>query len=214
KTVGITIPCVVGPYASVSCTASLLASTVRISPSLAGGYARNGDDAARFADRFGAIESIVTSGGNRDSGLVETNLRDDRFLPFEGCGAIGTWRLQLPSEFPQFDRGTISDAIVHVRYTAREGGAQLREAAVAHLASTLAAENEAAPTLLLSIRSDYPGEWQRFLAGDPLTIPVARNRFSYIAQGRTIAVQSMALVSLDAAAPVPAAVSASEVGLD
>ena len=88
------------------------------------------------------------------------------------------------------------------------------EAAVAHLASTLAAENEAAPTLLLSIRSDYPGEWQRFLAGDPLTIPVARNRFSYIAQGRTIAVQSMALVSLDAAAPVPAAVSASEVGLD
>ena len=32
KTVSVSLPCVVGPYASVNCTASLLSSSVRIAP--------------------------------------------------------------------------------------------------------------------------------------------------------------------------------------
>ena len=31
-------------------------------------------------------------------------------LPFEGSGAIGQWRLELPVTIRQFDYGTISDA--------------------------------------------------------------------------------------------------------
>ena len=33
-----------------------------------------------------------------DSGLFEPNLRDERYLPFEGCGAISSWCLELPKE--------------------------------------------------------------------------------------------------------------------
>lgn len=214
KTVSISLPCVAGPYASVNCTASLLSSSVRIASHLPGGYGRNGEDTTRFVDSFGSIHSVVTSGASNDSGMFETNLRDERYLPFEGSGAIARWRLELPGEFRQFDYGTIADAIIHVRYTAREGGAPLREAAMESLAATLAAANQAAPVVLLSLRNDYPGEWHRFLSGDPLAISIGRNRFSYITQGRTIGVQSIALVTLTDAPPVPVAVSPQEMGLD
>ena len=185
----------IGPYASVNCTASLLNSSVRTSPILAGGYARAGEDAARFVDYFGAIQSVVTSSGSTDAGMFETNLRDERYLPFEGSGAIGRWRLELPSEFRQFDYTTISDVILHLRYTAREGGTQLRQAAVGNLSAVLGATNErltphdAGPVLLLSLRNDYPGEWHRFVNGEPLSLAFGRDRFSYIARGIPIEVR-------------------------
>jgi Tc toxin complex TcA C-terminal TcB-binding domain len=115
---------VVGPYASVNCTLSLQASSVRTSPLLANGvYGRDPtQDDIRFVDYFGATDVVVTSGASNDSGMFETNLHDERFLPFEGAGAISTWILTLPSELRAFDYSTISDVIVHVRYTAREAG--------------------------------------------------------------------------------------------
>jgi len=41
----------------------------------------------RFVDYFGATDPIVTSAGTNDSGMFETMLTGDRFLPFEGAGA-------------------------------------------------------------------------------------------------------------------------------
>jgi hypothetical protein len=41
-------------------------------------------DDVRFVDYFGAADTIVTSGGTNDSGMFETNLRDERFLPSKG----------------------------------------------------------------------------------------------------------------------------------
>jgi hypothetical protein len=221
KTVSISIPSVVGPYASVNCTASLLSSSVRTSPLLAGGYARAGEDASRFVDYFGAIQAVVTSTGNADSGLFELNLRDERYLPFEGSGAIGTWRFELPTEFRQFDYTTISDVILHLRYTARDGGTQLRQAAIGHLSAVLGATNQpdpdapddSGPVLLLSLRNDFAGEWHRFINGDALSLSFGRNRFPYIAQGRPIEVRAIGIVALTGAAPVPTALSAQQLGL-
>jgi hypothetical protein len=40
-----------------------------------------------------------------DSGVFELNFRDERYLPFEGAGAINsTWTLDLPSQV----RGSIT----------------------------------------------------------------------------------------------------------
>jgi len=83
---------------------------------------------ARFADNVGAIESIVTSNAQNDSGLFELNLRDERYLPFEGAGAIDEWHLELPKEFKQFDYDRISDVVLHLKYAAscfRSGGIAL-----------------------------------------------------------------------------------------
>ena len=102
------------------------------------GYARAGAEDSRFSDYFGSMQSIVTSTGQNDSGLFETNLRDERFLPFELSGAISEWQLELPAnpskdDPRQFDYDTIADVILHLRYTAREGGGLLRNGAVANL---------------------------------------------------------------------------------
>ena len=122
KSVALSIPSVVGPYISVNCTLSLLRSSPRKSPlSRDGEYARQGSGDDRFVDYIGSVQSIVTSGASNDSGLFETNLRDERFLPFEGVGAESTWKLDLPKDSPALDYATISDVILHIRYIARQG---------------------------------------------------------------------------------------------
>jgi hypothetical protein len=172
RSVGLSIPCVVGPYASVNATLTLAGSSVRTSPALReGAYPRDGDDTERFSDHFGGVQSVVTSSGNQDTGLFETNLRDERYLPFEGAGAISRWRLELPAALPQFDHDTISDVVLHLRYTAREGGVPLRAAAEAHLRERVRQAAAAGSVRLLSMRHEFPTEWARFTGAtlDPQT---------------------------------------------
>jgi hypothetical protein len=167
KSVALSIPSVVGPYASVNCTLGLQASSLRISPLLANGtYGRDtSQDDARFTDYFGATDVIVTSGAANDSGLFETNLHDERFLPFEGAGAISTWTLTLPSDLRPFDYTTISDVIVHLRYTAREAGNPLGTQATAELKKIFADVKKSPQTLLLCLKYDFPTEWAAYVNG-------------------------------------------------
>src|SRR5207344_2132517 len=124
---------VTGPYSSVRLTLTLVGSSIRTTADATSAYARTGDDDARFRDDVVGIQSIVTSRAQDDAGLFETNLRDERYLPFEGAGAISEWRLELPTQFRQFDYETIADVILHLRYTARQGGEPLRAATEAEL---------------------------------------------------------------------------------
>ncbi|AKU92350.1 insecticidal toxin protein [Vulgatibacter incomptus] len=173
KTVGVSIPCVSGPYASVNCTLSLLKSRIRKTPILKdGAYARDGAEDDRFEDYLGSVQSIVTSSAQNDGGLFETNLRDERYLPFENSGADSEWQLELPGnptkgDPVQFDFETISDVILHVRYTAREGGSLLRDKAVSNLKELIAASSAAGSVRLFSIRDEFPSEWARFQAQVP-----------------------------------------------
>jgi hypothetical protein len=196
---------VTGPYASVSAKLTLQRSAVRTSPALsAGGYARDADDTERFSDHFGRVQSVVSSSGNQDAGLFEVNLRDERYLPFEGSGAVSSWQLQLPADLPQFDHDTISDVVLHVRYTAREGGAPLRSAAAAHVRQRAAEAAAAGSLRLLSVRHEFPTEWARFNAvalGGPtqeaaLTITLREEHYPFWA-GRLspIALHGVALLA-------------------
>ena len=100
---------------SISLEGCDAAATPEKSPlSAEGEYLRQGSEDTRFVDYFGTIQSIVTSSGSNDTGMFETNLRDERFLPFEGAGAESTWKLELPATFRQFDYDTVSDVILHL----------------------------------------------------------------------------------------------------
>ena len=166
KTIAVTLPCVTGPYVPVRCTLTLLRSEVRTSADPGPPYARKSDD-SRFCDDPVALQSIVTSRAQEDSGLFETNLGDERYLPFEGAGTISEWRIMLPKQFAQFDYNTISDLILHIRYTAREGGDILRQAAVGELQSAFneALLGEARTGLfgLFSAKHEFSTELHRFL---------------------------------------------------
>jgi hypothetical protein len=68
--------------------------------------------------------AIATSTGLNDAGLFELNFRDERYLPFEGSGAVDSvWRLELPAQLRAFDYDTISDVVLQIGYTALDDGA-------------------------------------------------------------------------------------------
>lgn len=186
KSVGLTIPCVTGPYTSVNCTLTLVLNSVR-TQSTGSHYARDEmEDDPRFTDSVGVIQSIVTSSGQNDSGLFETNLRDESYLPFEGAGVISRWRIELPNEFRQFDYDTISDVVIHVRYTSRSGGDLLKQQALGEIQDAIngivKAEQEQGLARLFSVRNEFSNEWHSFLhpstdAGDQtLTLSIDKNR--------------------------------------
>ena len=220
KSVSVSIPCVVGPYANVNCKLTLLKSEIRHDKILKDGnrYLRDTDqgnpiDDDRFIDYFGASEAIVTSTGNADSGMFETQLRDERFLPFESSGVISSWRLELPGEYPQFDYSTISDVILSIRYTAREGGDELRNAATTAIGTLLTpppvatttqptattAEPKPKPLLfsvVLSCRSDFPTEWAHAGTSSDLVIPITRNLLPYWMDAAKLVVRKVLVADL------------------
>jgi hypothetical protein len=101
--------------------------------------------------------------------VFELNFRDERFLPFEGAGAQGDWEIALPRGTNGFDVATISDAILHVRYTARDGGAVF---AGAVKAQTLAAPPaERVRRHLISVRTEFPEAWAQFLGPQQPSTP-------------------------------------------
>src|SRR5690606_33416433 len=79
-------------------------------------------DGQPVVETGGATQSIATSTGLSDAGLFEANLRDERYLPFEGKGAVSNWKIDLPKTLKSFDYGAIADVVLELQYTAREGG--------------------------------------------------------------------------------------------
>jgi hypothetical protein len=128
KRVAIAIACVSGPYTTINCTLTLLSSKVRIRGDSAPRYREQPRD-PRFQYDSVAVQSVATSTGQNDSGVFELNFQDERYLPFEGGGAISRWRIDLPKETNAFDFTTISDIVLELDYTARQGGGSLGKAA-------------------------------------------------------------------------------------
>lgn len=203
KSVAVTIPCVVGSYTSVNCTLTLLRSSIRKNALLKdGNYPREGTEDDRFIDSFGNLQSIVTSTGQSDSGLFETNLRDDRYLPFEGLGTISEWKLELPANPSkgdplQFDYNTITDVILHLRYTARDGGALLKNGAIVYLKEQIDAAQTIGSVRLFSLRHEFPSEWAKLknvkIEGEtktaPLTLDLRSEHYPFWSQGRLEAIK-------------------------
>jgi hypothetical protein len=167
KTVSLTIPCIAGPYVGVHATATLLGSTIRMTD----------DPAVNPVQHTGAVEAIATSTGQNDSGLFEVNLHDERYLPFEGHGAAGRWQITLDLNANRFDFSTISDVLLNVSYTSRQGGDDLRQAALA----ALPAMQQVA---FFDAAHDFSDDWYRFLhpaddaPGNALAFDLT-NRFAY-----------------------------------
>jgi hypothetical protein len=208
KSVALSLPSVVGPYTGVHCTLSLLKSSIRKS-AVGATYAREGVEDSRFADFLGGMQSVVTSTGTNDSGIFETNLRDDRFLPFEGGGAISTWKLELPKDHRTFDYATIADVILHVRYTARQGVDRTK--VKSSLDAIFKEQSESKLGLLFSLRHDFPQEWAAFVTGtQPFKVTLRKDYFPYMTQGKNVtidgvkisAIENGAVVTADGALPV------------
>ncbi|MEB8338473.1 Tc toxin subunit A-related protein [Streptomyces endophyticus] len=198
NSVALSVLGVAGRHTSVNCTLTLLRSTVRVDPDPRGGYPRTGPGDTRFVDDLAAAQSIVTSRGTEDPGLFESQGgTDERYLPFEGYGAISRWRLELPSEFRQFDYATITDAVIHLRYTARDGGRRLADAVRSAQRTDLgklmaSADGRGGFTRALSLRHEF-ADWYRLTAatGDrEITLEIA-DRFPFLLRDGTLTIDEV-----------------------
>ncbi|WAK02308.1 neuraminidase-like domain-containing protein [Methylobacter sp. YRD-M1] len=203
KSVSLTIPAVIGPYNGINCTLTLLRDKTRVKSTQTESYTeRDGEEDDRFLTSWTRMQAIATSSGQNDSGLFELNFRDERYLPFEGAGVMSQWRIELPRDFRQFDYDTISDVILHIKYTARDGGVPLRDAAIANLKQQLQSEEGKPQTRLFSLRHEFPSEWQRLQkvadasGNHSQAFSLAKHRFPFMFQGRKIIVNSIDLFGI------------------
>ncbi len=212
KSVSFSIPAVAGPYTNISCTLSLTKNSMRTDGKATGAasYPRKKNSAKlpaddnRFRDNVAAIQSLAISSAQNDSGLFELNFRDERYLPFEGAGAISTWHIQLPTVFRQYDYSTITDVIMHLKYTARDGGDTLKSDAETSLQTSITqimtSPGHTGLYRMFSARQDYPTQWYNFLnpavAGtDQMMELDLTNRFPYFTKGKTLKIKKVELIA-------------------
>ena len=183
KSVSITIPCIVGPYTSINCTLRQLSNEIRL-VNTAGVYPRIQDGDKRFMVNFASAQSVATSNGQNDSGLFELNFRDERYLPFEGSGAISRWKLEMETEFRQFDYDTISDVILTINYTARDGGETLKSLARDHLhtfahALSGVGEDQGGFYRAFNLKQEFPNSWNKLKTEGNAIFNIRRNSLPY-----------------------------------
>ncbi|KAF4621569.1 hypothetical protein G7Y89_g14518 [Cudoniella acicularis] len=214
RNVSLTIPCVIGPYTGIHCRLELLNSRIRVNSTLSPSVSRcrpdcSGQDCGyeiqltsdpRFVQQFGAYESIATSSGQSDTGLFEINFNDERYLPFEFSGAVSRWRIELPAETNQFELNTLTDVVMTLNYTSRDGGQALRIAANEKAQRHLPGEGWS----FFDVRYQFPDAWNMFHrslkkrkhAGSEPTLQLQfnRNMFPFLNGHREISIVRIQLL--------------------
>jgi hypothetical protein len=208
KSVSLTIASTADEVRSVNCKFTLLNNRVRISTDTSGGYAYQGIEDLRFKHEPIGIKSIATSHAQNDGGLFDIDFGDDRYLPFEGGGVISSWRLELPTQFHQFDYDSISEVVLHFAYTAREGGDTFKtdvnnelQDGLNKIADILADANTGL-TRILSARNEFVANYESFMLPDTLaseqvlSMPLSRGSFPFMFNDKNIRINSVDVVLL------------------
>jgi Tc toxin complex TcA C-terminal TcB-binding domain len=97
-----------------------------------------------------------------------------------------TWNLDLPNptDYPAFDYAAISDVILHIRFTTRQG---IDATTVSKALKDAFPPDETNLALLFSLPHDFPTEWSAFAnrAGvDPFAATIRRDYFPYFTQAK------------------------------
>ena len=167
-----------GKFDNVRATLTLVANRVRVNTETSNGYAENPVSSdPRFLYNYAAVPQKIALGNAQDDpGLFITtiagNIADQRYVPFENAGAISSWHLEMPQANNDIDLSTVGDVVLHLFYTALDGGGAFQQAVEASNAANLptsgiklfSAQNDfgaASPT----VDVPYPlTPWQAFLS--------------------------------------------------
>ena len=130
-------------------------------------------DDDRFTTVNVPITSIAVSTGQNDAGVFELNFRDERYLPFEGAGAISKWRARTAR--PNSGNSTTTPSptsIMQLRYTAIDGGDKLGRDRRRNRCSppSRPSRTSAATEGLFAafdVRHEFPDEWYKATHNTP-----------------------------------------------
>ncbi|MCJ8280894.1 MAG: hypothetical protein MJK14_13670, partial [Rivularia sp. ALOHA_DT_140] len=120
----------------------------------------------------------------------------------EGSGAVSSWNLSLPKNFPQFDYQTINDVIIHISYTAEEDelfrnrvedlNAKLEGTILNYFSNT-----NNSVTRVFSLRQDFFSAFNQLLhkpINTPVKIQITDKYMPIFLRGRNIQVTKAVLV--------------------
>ena len=205
-----------GKFDNIKATLTLVANQVRVSTDTTSGYAESpvGSD-PRFVYNYAAnAQKIAMGNAQDDPGLFENQIHyqitDLRYLPFENAGAISSWHLEMPQINNEVDLSTVGDVVIHLYYTALDGGVPFQQAVQANNAANLptsgikvfSAQNDfSAPSPTAS--NPYPlTPWQAFQAtavapaNQTLTLSISPLKFPAWTRGKTISVTSITVLAV------------------
>ncbi|BET28001.1 hypothetical protein wCauATS_02030 [Wolbachia pipientis] len=165
KDIKITVPAVVGPYENVHASLQQTSNQVVLKSDgainaikyLVNPSEEEQPETDLLRVNWKPNQEIAISKADQDSGLFELSFGDERYLPFEGTGAVSTWELSLPQATNRFDISTISDVIIHLDYTALNGG-EILSRQVKNLDQIKYYQG----TLVVNLSAVYPEEWNKF----------------------------------------------------
>ena len=127
KAISLSIPAIVGPYENIKAVLRQTFDQTLIKPELTAlkcllGLSQEEPGTDVLRKQWRQQEQIALSTGVNDFGMFEINFRDERYLPFEGTGVVSDWELEMPKMSNRINFDTITDVIIHLKYTARYDG--------------------------------------------------------------------------------------------
>ena len=107
----------------------------------------------------------------KNNGLFELRFDDDRYLPFEGTGAVSNWRLTLNGKKGSYNVKQLNDVVINLKFTALQGGAAFATAVKGLLKPYQTA-------IFFDMAREFPTEWNAFISdGADLRVTMTREMF-------------------------------------
>jgi len=160
KSLSISIPAVIGPYQTFKATLTQTGHKTLLAPDPTGVQYLLGTEATMpesIRADWRANQQIAISTGVEDSGMFQLNFNDSRYLPFEGTGAVSTWKLEMPKATNPIDFDTISDVIIHLRYMCKADNGKFKQDVMG-----LSAITQYQGVRLFSLAHEFSVQWNAF----------------------------------------------------
>lgn len=119
----------------------------------------------------------------KNNGMFELRFDTDHYLPFEGTGAVSTWRLELKGKHGHTLVKDLVDLVINVKFTAVSGGKVFADEVRGML--------KPYPTVhYLDLNYDFHDEWLDFLDSDSdeLSLDLSRALFPNMASGKILSI--------------------------
>ncbi|MDO7174039.1 neuraminidase-like domain-containing protein [Mariniflexile sp. AS56] len=198
KSARLTIPCITGPYSNVSAVMTLKESHIRKEAKLPNSEGSEIDSGLTLVPPS-RTTSVATSTAQNDSGVFRLDFRDERYMPFEGAGAVeSTWQIELPKTFRPFDYSTINDCILHISYTA-EYDTSFRESVEEKegLLDNLLKSDDFSLPRVFSLRQEFSQAFHQLLHSSlntEVSLELSEKHFPLFVQGKQLAIISAELI--------------------
>lgn len=171
KAISISIPAVVGPYENINAILTQTSDSVILNPdSEAVEYLlKRGQNSVSkpktdvLRENWVMNQKVAITKGIDDTGMFVLDFNDQRYIPFEGTGAVSSWKLSMPRETNRINFDTISDIIIKVKYTALDGG----ESFLSEVKEKLSSAGRMYTVFKhFNLNQEFSNDWYAFINGN------------------------------------------------